>query len=221
MGPFGNFLTCYAVAAGANAGCTDYKMVKVGKHCSKSTLEFLKDQLIGSSSSVAASIGAAAMSPVNLLLSTALTLANDGRVAEGVCKGEEPPEMCACNNLPKHIKSCGNRPRKACTPLFGKEYFKKKKAEIKRDMKEMAPDKESLVKGKEPDQKVVKEESEGADAPVPVREPSKIRCKKRKQWQQRAPKGVCIDVRSETCDQKTRRGYCPGSKNILCCPDSY
>lgn len=212
-------LSAVSLPVGANAGCTDYKMINVGKHCSKSTLEFLKDQLVGSSSSVAASIGAAVMSPINLLLSTALTLANDGRVAEGVCKGEEPPEMCACNNLPKHIKSCGNRPRKACTPLFGKKYLKKKKAEIKQEMKEMASDEKVPVEGKEHDHKGVEEEAE-ADTPVPKREPSKIRCKKRKQWQKRVPEGFCIDVRKETCDQKTRRGYCPGNSNIRCCPES-
>jgi len=114
---------------GANTGCTDYKLIGERQHmnsCSKTTLTFLAEQV-----KHPANILAVASTPVNLLLSFGLTLANDGRVAESVCKTGSFPEVCSCLGLPEQISCCGNRKCKCCDSLFNHNERDARKTDVK------------------------------------------------------------------------------------------
>jgi hypothetical protein len=126
----------------AGMGCTDYDIKKTGKICKESLLGFIKTISIMN-----------AISPINLLLTVGLALANDFRAAPNVCGANfKSPQKCSCQGLPNMVECCGNRPCHACK---GDEYDKGfrviKQREIGKMIKkvrnDVVDDVKSLVKG--------------------------------------------------------------------------
>ena len=114
---------------GANTGCTTYTLIGEKQHmhsCSKSMLSFLGEQL-----KHPANVLAVVTNPMNLLLSFGLTLANERRVADSVCKTGEFPNKCECLDLPEQVACCGDRRCNHCDPLFDHNERTAKKKDVK------------------------------------------------------------------------------------------